>query len=160
MSEKQRLEKLWELYPTTWRHDVGAAWVGGQEFEAKKSGAVPVKKGDRIIKNPGRIKYGLATGAGDLIGYETIEITADMVGQKVAVFTSVEDKSATDRIGLEQLVWLLRLRIDGAMAEVFREGEKLSLEQVMSLPRRKSKDAARLDKVVGRLYEQITKRSL
>lgn len=155
MSEKARLEALWELYPTCFRHDVGSAYAGGHEFVAKKNGMIPVKKGDRVIKNPSRIRYGLEKGAGDLIGWTEKVITEEMVGQKIAIFTSIEDKSDTDRIGLEQIIWLLNLRLAGAIAEVYKEGEKLSLDDIMNLPRRKNKDQARLEKIIGRLYDRL-----
>jgi len=39
------------------------------------------------------IKFGLEVGSGDLIGWESIEITPEMVGQKIARFLSVEVKN-------------------------------------------------------------------
>jgi hypothetical protein len=44
----------------------------------------------------------LCKGSADLIGYRTITITPDMVGQQVAVFTSIEVKTPTGRIRPEQ----------------------------------------------------------
>ena len=38
------------------------------------------------------VRYGLCVGSSDLIGFRTITITPDMVGQRVAVFTAVEVK--------------------------------------------------------------------
>jgi hypothetical protein len=38
------------------------------------------------------VRYGLCPGSSDLIGFRTITITPDMVGQRVAVFTAVEVK--------------------------------------------------------------------
>lgn len=38
------------------------------------------------------VRYGLCPGSSDLIGFRTITITPDMVGQQVAVFTAVEVK--------------------------------------------------------------------
>jgi hypothetical protein len=40
------------------------------------------------------VRYGLCPGSSDLIGYRTITITPDMVGQRVAVFAAVEVKDA------------------------------------------------------------------
>ena len=40
-----------------------------------------------------KIRYGLIPGSGDLIGWKTVTITPEMVGTKLAVFTSVETKS-------------------------------------------------------------------
>ena len=38
------------------------------------------------------VRYGLCPGSSDLIGFRTITITPDMVGQRVAVFAAVEVK--------------------------------------------------------------------
>jgi hypothetical protein len=50
--------------------------------------------------------FGLCKGSADLIGYRTITITPDMVGQQVAVFASIEVKTPTGRIRPEQQAWL------------------------------------------------------
>ena len=44
------------------------------------------------------VSFGLARGSSDLIGYRTITITPDMVGQQVAVFTSIDVKAPTGRL--------------------------------------------------------------
>ena len=36
------------------------------------------------------VQFGLAKGSSDLIGFKTVEITPEMVGEKVAVFCSIE----------------------------------------------------------------------
>ena len=38
------------------------------------------------------IKFGLCKGSSDLIGFRSITITPDMVGQKIAVFSAIEVK--------------------------------------------------------------------
>jgi hypothetical protein len=48
------------------------------------------------------VQFGLCKGSADLIGYRSITITPDMVGQQVAVFTSIEVKTPTGRIRPEQ----------------------------------------------------------
>ena len=124
MGEKKRLEALWLKFPTTFRQDVGSGYPAEKrkEFRATKDGVFPVKKGDLIIKNPSRIKYGLEEGSGDLIGWTEKIITPDMIGETVAIFTSVEDKSESDRISVEQIIWLLNIQAAGGVAKVFKEG--------------------------------------
>jgi hypothetical protein len=155
MSEKRRLENLRLLHPTCFRHDVGSGYPYDKkkEFKAKKDGVFPVKKGDIIVKNPSRIHYGIERGAGDLIGWTEVSVTPEMVGQKVGIFTSIEDKSATDRIGLEQIIWVLNNRLSGCIAEVYKEGHKLTLDQILKHPRR-DKDK-RLEGIVERLTEKV-----
>ena len=38
------------------------------------------------------VKFGLCKGSSDLIGFKSVTITPDMVGQKVAVFSAIEVK--------------------------------------------------------------------
>lgn len=39
------------------------------------------------------VTFGLCIGSGDLIGWKSVIITPEMVGQRVAIFTSAEGKS-------------------------------------------------------------------
>lgn len=127
MGERSRLEHLWQLYPNTFRMDQGVAYVG-KAFNAP---------GNKIIlENPRKIRYGV-DGAGDRLGWHEITVTPDMVGQKIAVFTSIEDKSATDRIGYNQLIFMLNVIKGGGIAKVYKELEELTVEQALALPRRK-----------------------
>ena len=61
---------------TMWRNAVAYAWVGKvihkTDTEVTLSGAYP-------------IQAGLCVGSSDLIGLKTITVTADMVGQQIAV---------------------------------------------------------------------------
>ena len=62
-------------------------------------------------------------GSADLIGWSSVTITADMVGQTVAVFTSIEVKSATGRLRPEQRQWLEAVQAAGGIAGVARSVE-------------------------------------
>ena len=69
------------------------------------------------------VSFGLARGSADLIGWRTVTITPDMVGQQVAVFTSIEVKTATGRIRPEQQQWLDAVQAAGGIAGVARSVE-------------------------------------
>ena len=69
------------------------------------------------------VTFGLAVGSADLIGWRTVTITPDMVGQRVAVFTSIEVKSATGRLRPEQRQWLEAVQAAGGIAGVARSVE-------------------------------------
>lgn len=69
------------------------------------------------------VTFGLAVGSADLIGWTTRTITPDMVGQRVAVFTSIEVKSATGRLRPEQQQWLDAVQAAGGIAGVARSVE-------------------------------------
>ncbi len=51
-----------------------------------------------------KVKYGLKKGSGDWIGWQTIVITPDMVGKKIARFASVETKAESD-MSEDQFKW-------------------------------------------------------
>jgi hypothetical protein len=62
-----------------------------------------IKKSDvLILKKPIPVRYGLERGSSDLIGFTSIEILPEMVGQKIAVFTAIEVKSDTGKLSPEQ----------------------------------------------------------
>jgi len=66
------------------------------------------------------VSFGLCKGSADLIGWTTRTITADMVGQQVAVFTSIEVKAPTGRLTPEQRQWLAAVETAGGIAGVAR----------------------------------------
>jgi hypothetical protein len=66
------------------------------------------------------VSFGLCKGSADLIGWTTRTITADMVGQQVAVFTSIEVKAARGRLTPEQRQWLAAVETAGGIAGVAR----------------------------------------
>ena len=69
------------------------------------------------------VSFGLCKGSADLIGYRTITITPDMVGQQVAVFLSIEVKTPTGCIRPEQQAWLETVQAAGGIAGVARSVE-------------------------------------
>ena len=69
------------------------------------------------------VQFGLCKGSADLIGYRTVTITPDMVGQQVAVFLSIEVKTPTGRIRPEQQAWLETIQAAGGIAGVARSVE-------------------------------------
>ena len=69
------------------------------------------------------VSFGLCKGSADLIGWRTVTITPDMVGQQVAVFTSIEVKTPTGRVKPEQQQWLDAVQAAGGIAGVARSVE-------------------------------------
>lgn len=70
------------------------------------------------------VEFGVGgKGAGDLIGWRTITITPEMVGQQVAVFASIEVKSPTGRLRPEQRQWMEAVQAAGGIAGVARSVE-------------------------------------
>ena len=66
------------------------------------------------------VSFGLCKGSADLIGWTTRTITPEMVGQQVAVFTSIEVKAASGRLRSEQQQWLDAVQAAGGIGGVAR----------------------------------------
>ncbi len=65
------------------------------------------------------IQFGVgAPGGSDLIGWKTVEITAEMVGKRVAVFLAVEVKSRNGKLTEDQLSFLTAVRNAGGIGLV------------------------------------------
>lgn len=70
-----------------WRNNTGAAWMGKPQF---------LRNGSVIITNPRRVAFGVP-GSGDVIGFQRITITSEMVGQTIARYITAECKSGAGR---------------------------------------------------------------
>ena len=69
------------------------------------------------------VSFGLCKGSADLIGWRTVTITPEMLGQQVAVFTSIEVKTPTGKVKPEQQQWLDAVQAAGGIAGVARSVE-------------------------------------
>ena len=67
-----------------------------------------------------RIRFGLCKGSSDLIGWTTTEITKEMVGQKIAVFTAVEVKGEKTVVKDDQKNFNNAVRKAGGIAGIAR----------------------------------------
>jgi len=113
MTSQEINNRVLEKYPMLFRNDCGVGYHGG--ILKKTTG------GKRIVIDPKIFSYGLCPGSGDFIGWIPIVITPDMVGRKVAVFSSVEVKTEHDRLSDRQRVWNRAINRDGGIAEVWQE---------------------------------------
>ena len=50
----------------------------------------------------GGLSFGLCAGSSDLIGFQSLTITTEMVGQKIAVFTAIEVKTQKGKVSPAQ----------------------------------------------------------
>ena len=69
------------------------------------------------------VTFGLCPGSADLIGYRSVTITPEMVGQTVAVFAAVEVKSERGRPTPEQTSFLEHITAAGGLAGIARSVE-------------------------------------
>lgn len=104
MTETSLQNAVIKKYPMMFRNDNGAGWFYHKE-------------GDKPIF----LRYGLHPGSGDLVGYVEKVITQDMVGQKIAVFASVELKTINDTIKQNQIDWHNAILLAGGISEIWHE---------------------------------------
>lgn len=83
------------------------------------------------------VQFGLARGSADLIGWRTITVTPEMVGQRLAVFTSLEVKTPTGRLTPAQHNWLGAVMAAGGVAGVARS--VADAFEIVTLPDQPSK---------------------
>lgn len=72
------------------------------------------------------IRYGLAVGSSDLIGWRAVTITAEMVGQTFAQFVSLEVKTPAGKPTAAQLNWLDQVDEAGGLAVIVRDPADLA----------------------------------
>lgn len=102
-----------EVGSTLYKNNVGTAYRG----------VMRSLKGENVLTKLQFIRYGLGNikGGSDLIGMSTVEITPDMVGKKVAVFTAVEvkmDKFGNYKATAEQKRFIEMVKKKGGIAGV------------------------------------------
>lgn len=112
-------EAAWLMYPYTFRNNRGIV----QAVYKTKNG----KTSKRFIRYgipvpPGGGKPDTLKG-GDRIGYHITEITPDMVGKLVAIFTSIEIKGPGDRLDPGQIKWHNIILSHGGISEIWTEDE-------------------------------------
>ena len=94
------------------------------QFNLNKQPGVRVFKNDvgmATLDNGSKIRYGLRPGSSDLIGWTSKEITPEMVGNMVAVFTAVEVKKPGGKGASDNQKIFIRNVIDaGGIAGIAR----------------------------------------
>jgi len=85
-----------------------------------------------LVDQQGRlVRFGLCKGSSDLIGLRTLEITTDLVGQRLAQFVALEIKTARGVVSPEQRAFLDLVEQLGGVAAVCRSIE--AAEQTLQL---------------------------
>jgi hypothetical protein len=100
------------------RNHVAEGWTG--EAVRQEDGLV-------LLRNARRGRFGLCPGSTDLIGWRTIVVTPDLIGQRIAAFLAVEVKSATGRPSDGQRLFVEAVRAAGGLAGVAKSPEQALL---------------------------------
>jgi hypothetical protein len=87
-----------------------------------------------LVDQQGRfVRFGLCKGSSDLIGLRALEITPELVGQRIAQFIALEVKTAQGVLSPEQRAFLRLVKQLGGVAAICRSVEEA--EQLLDTPR-------------------------
>lgn len=104
---------------TVWRNNTAQGWAG-KSIELRSGDVYKARGGERVVFDAFPIKAGLCKGASDIIGLESVVVTPEMVGSKLAVFGAWEVKTGAGQLTPEQKTFLTFVRAAGGIAEVVR----------------------------------------
>lgn len=129
MSEKTLISEIQLLYSQKghriFRQNTGTGWAG-EFFKPAMPTSVRINPSDVVIKNARPLRAGLCTGSSDLIGWQSITITEDMIGKRVAIFTAIEVKHGSTRTTEEQTRFIESVNSSGGVGKIVR-----SLDEVV-----------------------------
>lgn len=121
MAEKQIInETLKEASKRGWRlfrNNTAKAWAG-KIFRSPMPVSVRINPQDVVVRNAYPIDAGLCKGSSDLIGWKTVTITQDMVGQRLAIFTAIEVKYGTTTTTEEQKKFIENVNKSGGYGKI------------------------------------------
>jgi hypothetical protein len=93
----------------------------GQAFQ----GRLAEIDGRRVLLDPRPIKFGLVVGSSDLIGWRSVVVTPEMVGQRIALFAAIEVKEDDGGDGTEgQTRFLEVVKVAGGISGIARNPEQ------------------------------------
>lgn len=101
------------------RANVGKAWQSNDVVKVPRQMPVVMGPRDVLLRNARPFETGLPPGFADLFGLVAVEITPDMVGQKLAVFTALEVKDGA-RVSPLQRNFINAVNDNGGRAGVVR----------------------------------------
>lgn len=101
------------------RANVGKAWQSNDVVKVPRQMPVVMGPRDVLLKNARPFETGLPPGFADLFGLVAVEITPDMVGKNLAVFTALEVKDGA-RVSPLQRNFINAVNDNGGRAGVVR----------------------------------------
>ena len=86
-----------------------------------------------LVDRQGRlVRFGLCRGSSDLIGLRSLEITPELVGQRIAQFVALEIKTTGGAVSPEQRAFLRTVEQLGGLAAICRS--QAEAEQALARP--------------------------
>lgn len=124
---KAILIKASSIHNRLFRNNTGSAWGGKLVLRATKTTTATLNKGDIVLRNARPIKFGLCVGSSDLIGWTRVEISENMVGQTVAIFTACEVKAGSTKTTKLQSAFIEAVNINGGIGFVAKSEDDYAL---------------------------------
>lgn len=125
MSEGTLLKKVMiaasSLNYRLFRNNVAKSWVGTDKEFIKSRKSIIVNPGDVVIRKARPLNAGLCKGSSDLIGWKSVTITEDMIGNSLAVFVAFECKTGRLKTTKEQDLFLKAVNSFGGIGRVVRD---------------------------------------
>lgn len=103
------------------RQNVGKTWIGESKYYNRRE-TVVVNRGDVVIRQARRFIAGIK-GMSDLIGWHSVIIIPEMLGQKIAIYTGFEVKGDRGRATPDQLQFISLVKNAGGIAGVVKSPE-------------------------------------
>lgn len=101
------------------RQNVGMGWQG-RRLRIPAGRMYKVQAGDVILSDARPLEAGLCKGSHDIIGWQSVTITPEMVGQNVAIFTSIEAKEEFGRVSKDQELFGKAVLAAGGLSGIAR----------------------------------------
>lgn len=97
------------------RNNTGMGWAG----------KLLKRDGNLVILSDARpLHAGLIEGSSDIVGWKSVNITPDMVGKRVAIFTAIEVKTGKGKTSPNQLRFLEAVKVAGGIAGIVRNTDE------------------------------------
>ena len=116
---KKFLEEYSRIGSRLFRCQSGLFWAG-KSRRFSESATIAVNSGDVLIRSARRVKVG-EPGMSDLIGWTRVNITPDMVGRDISVYTAVEIKTARVQATKQQSAFIRTVNEHGGIAVIARK---------------------------------------
>ena len=113
------------------RMNVGTGWIG-KSTRFYRVQVITVKPGDVLIREARPFRAGIE-GMHDLVGWQSVIVTPEMVGMRLAVFASLEVKGAGGRPRKMQRVFKDNVIKAGGLSDFVYSVEQA--EKVLTFPR-------------------------
>lgn len=102
------------------RNNNAMGWVSSRVHIARAPERLALAPGDAVLRQARPLHAGLMKGSGDLIGWEPVLITEAHVGMTIAVFLSLEVKTAAGVIEKDQENFDIAVRNAGGISGFVR----------------------------------------